>query len=70
MVRHKRSDKRSLTISDAALALKLPYGRVYDLALSGQLRARRVGAGWLLRASDVERLARERRGREQALAVR
>lgn len=60
--------KNWLRISDAAFRLGLPYRVAYDMALSGRLEARRVGAGWRVSADAVERFARARR-RQQGGAV-
>jgi len=55
-----------MRLTDAAAHLRLPYRTVYDLALRGRLEARRAGAGWEVRVTSVEQLARERAAAEPA----
>lgn len=49
-----------VTVSEAAVALRLPHQNVHRLVQLGQLRAERVGSRWRVWQRDVARLARER----------
>lgn len=49
-----------IRLTDAAFALRVTYRRAYDLAIRGELEARRAGAGWEVSQESVDRMKRER----------
>jgi excisionase family DNA binding protein len=51
----REAPARYLTITDVAAALHVSTATVFRLVTSGDLPARRVGSGYLVRGEDVER---------------
>ena len=47
-------------LAEAAQRLTIPYQDCHRLVLTGEIRGVKRGNRWMVRLSDVERLARER----------
>jgi excisionase family DNA binding protein len=54
-VTQRETPARYLTITEAAAALRVSTATVFRLVTGGDLPARRVGSGYLVRDDDVER---------------
>lgn len=50
---------REVRLVEAAQRLRLPYGKILDLVLRGEIAGRQTtGRRWMVSESDVERLAK------------
>lgn len=54
------AEPTEIPLSEAAFSLKAPWRSCYDWLLSGRLSGRKVNGRWMVDASSVERVRRER----------
>ena len=57
-----------MELVDAAAALRLPYYKAHDMALTGRLEAQRENGRWFVTRESVDRLVQERSQEPQPVA--